>query len=91
MGIEKNIDHYIVKTMDKCYQSKIVINAAGVNCDLIHNLICKEKMKIVPRKGQYVLFDKTVGSIASGPIIKLPCTVGEIGRASCRERVSVRV
>ena len=58
--------------MDKCYQSKIVINAAGVNCDLIHNLICNEKMKIVPRKGQYVLFDKTVGSMVSKTIFQLP-------------------
>lgn len=77
VGIEKNIDHYIVKTMDKCYQSKIVINAAGVNCDLIHNLICNEKMKIVPRKGQYVLFDKTVGSMVSKTIFQLPTKLGK--------------
>ncbi|MFQ7172093.1 MAG: hypothetical protein ACLRQF_08420 [Thomasclavelia ramosa] len=40
VGIEKNIDRYIVKTMDKCYQNESLLMLRA--SDLIHNLICNE-------------------------------------------------
>ncbi len=32
------------------YKGKIVINAAGVYADQIHNLVCGEKMEIIPKE-----------------------------------------
>ena len=77
VGIEEKNDHYVIKTTDHVYQSKLVINAAGVNCDLIHNLICDDKMEIIPRKGQYMVFDKTVGSMVKHTIFQLPTQLGK--------------
>ena len=39
------------------YQAKIVINATGVNGDLVNELINDKKFDIMPRKGQYYVFD----------------------------------
>lgn len=70
-------DHYLITTKDQVYQSKIVINASGVNCDLIHNMVSADKMTINLRKGQYMLFDKTVGSMVKKTIFQLPTKLGK--------------
>lgn len=77
IGIVKKEDHYLVKTNNGQFTTKIVINAAGVNCDLIHNMVSAKKMEIVPRKGQYALFDKTVGTLVKRTIFQLPTKLGK--------------
>lgn len=77
IGIKHEDDHYLISTKDKDYKTKMVINAAGVNCDLIHNMISNDKMEIVPRKGQYMLFDKTVGNMVEKTIFQLPTKLGK--------------
>lgn len=77
IGIEKENDYYLVKTNNNVYQTKLVINAAGVNCDTIHNFVSDEPMEIVARSGQYMLFDKTVGNLVSKTIFQLPTKLGK--------------
>lgn len=76
-GIRHENNYYIVTSNNHVYKSKMIINAAGVNCDLIHNMVSSKKMEIIPRKGQYMLFDKTVGTLVKKTIFQLPTKLGK--------------
>ena len=78
-NIRKNGQGYEILTDKETYQTKVVINAAGVHADEIHNMICAEgqQMKITPRKGEYLLFDKEVGGMVSHTLFQLPTALGK--------------
>lgn len=77
VSISKN-KLFIIKTKDnKEYKSKYVINAAGVYADKIHNMICKERFKIKPRKGEYYVMDKDVGNFVKHTVFPCPSKLGK--------------
>ena len=77
VSIIKN-NNFIIKTKDgKEIKSRYVVNAAGVYADKIHNMICKEKFKIVPRKGEYFVMDKSQGTIVNHTIFQCPSRLGK--------------
>ena len=59
------------------FSSGLVINAAGVFADRIHNMICPEKIEIQPVRGQYCLFDRTVGTVINHTLFSLPTAMGK--------------
>lgn len=77
--VEKRIDggFRITTTDADVYESRVIINAAGVYGDKLHNMVCKEQMTIVPRKGEYCLFDKKAGEMVSHTIFQLPTGLGK--------------
>ncbi|MBQ9580352.1 MAG: NAD(P)/FAD-dependent oxidoreductase [Lachnospiraceae bacterium] len=75
--IEKSSGGYIVKTTEGNYEAKIVINAAGVYADKIHNMVSEDKMHIVERRGEYFLLDKSAGSYVKSTIFALPTALGK--------------
>lgn len=58
------------------YESKVVINAAGVQAGLIHNLVSDDKMTIINRKGEYHLLDKQASCVRH-TIFTLPNRMGK--------------
>lgn len=77
-AIEKNGDGFVVKCADgKNYQSKVVVNCAGVFADVINDMVGGRKFKITARKGDYVLMDKTCGYIADHTLFQLPTKMGK--------------
>ena len=77
ISIEKN-DTFKITTKDgEIIESKFVINAAGLYADKIHNLICKESFKIIPRSGEYFVMDKSQGSVVSHTIFQCPSKLGK--------------
>ena len=72
--IKKINDYYLINGQ---YETKYIINAAGLYGDVIHNLICDDKIIISPRKGDYCLFDKEVGSLVKHTIFQLPNKFGK--------------
>mgnify|MGYP000588617262 FL=1 len=50
---------YRISTQDTVYETKVVVNAAGVYADEFHNMVSEKKLHITPRKGEYFLLDKT--------------------------------
>lgn len=77
-NIEKENDIFKITTTDgKVIEAKYVINAAGVHADEIHNLIAKESFKIIPRKGEYFVMDKTQGKLVSSTIFQCPSRLGK--------------
>ncbi|MBR1440583.1 MAG: NAD(P)/FAD-dependent oxidoreductase [Lachnospiraceae bacterium] len=76
--IEKKQDGgYVVKGDGFEEEAAIVVNAAGVYADKFHNMVSAEPMKIVARKGEYCLMDKTVGSLVSRTLFQLPTKMGK--------------
>ena len=65
-------EHLIVVTENKKYRARVVINCAGVDADVINNMIVPEKIKITPRKGEYLLLDRAAGLYTSHTIFTLP-------------------
>lgn len=59
------------------HQAKLVVNCAGNYADDINNMVCKEKLHITARKGDYVLMDKTYGYLADHTLFQLPTKMGK--------------
>ena len=75
--IEKLQDKYIISTDISDIESKIIINAAGVYGDEINNMVSNNKIHIIPRKGEYCLFDKEAGQLVAKTIFQLPTKYGK--------------
>lgn len=78
-NIRKGKQGYEIITDKEVFQARVVINAAGVHADEIHNMICDEgqQIKIIPRKGEYLLFDKEVDGMISHTLFQLPTALGK--------------
>ena len=78
VGLEQKDGGWEVKTEDgSVYGADIVINCAGVHADEINNLVCDKKLTIIPRKGEYMLYDKTCGYLTSTTIFQMPSKMGK--------------
>ncbi len=76
-SIQKEEDGYCIHAGDKAFRASIVVNAAGVYADAIHNMVCENKLQITPRRGEYCLFDKTAGDLVKRTIFQLPSAKGK--------------
>ena len=76
-GIEKTNHGYMVRTNRGTYETKYIVNAAGVYADTIHNMVSENKLNIVPRRGEYVLLEKEAGKHISATIFQLPGKYGK--------------
>ena len=77
--INKKENSYEILTNQGNFEAKTVINAAGVYSDKIHNMVCEsgDELEIVPRKGEYILYDKKVGSLVEHTLFQLPTSLGK--------------
>lgn len=75
--ITRGASGFVLHTSQGEVEAKLVINAAGVMSDLLHNEVCKRKVSITPRRGQYCLFDKCDGQLVSHTIFQLPGQMGK--------------
>ena len=57
--------------------TRFVVNAAGVYGDVFHNMVCEDKIRIVPRKGDYCLLDREAGKHVDKTIFQLPGKYGK--------------
>lgn len=75
--IQKNDGGWVVRTNRGDFQTKVVINAAGVYADKLHNLVSQDTMTIIPRRGDYFLLDQSVGSYVNHTVFQLPGKFGK--------------
>ena len=76
-NIKKVDDHFEIETNNGVYETKYVVNAAGVYADKFHNMVSEKKIHITPRRGDYCLLDKTAGGHVSKTIFALPGKYGK--------------
>lgn len=77
LAVEKKEDKFVVKTDKGDFESAIVVNCAGVYSDEINNTASSIKEKIVARKGEYCLLDKSYGSLCDKTLFQLPTKMGK--------------
>ena len=58
-------------------ETKVVVNAAGLYSDKFHNQAGGAPMKIIPRRGDYFLLDRTTGGFVKNTIFQLPGKYGK--------------
>ncbi len=73
-SIVKEDDYYLINNEIK---TRAIVNAAGLYGDVLHNLVCDDKVEITPRKGDYCLLDRDVGDLVSHTIFQLPSALGK--------------
>ncbi|MBQ3045768.1 MAG: NAD(P)/FAD-dependent oxidoreductase [Clostridia bacterium] len=68
---------FTVSDGDTTISAKYIINAAGVYCDEIAALIGDTSIHTTPRKGEYMLCDKSIGHLANHTIFQCPSKMGK--------------
>lgn len=66
-----------VFTINDKYQAKVVINATGVMGDLVNELVNDKTFDIMPRKGQYYVFDHFNYPFVSHTLFTVPTEKGK--------------
>lgn len=66
-----------VQTSSGSYESRYVLNAAGVSSDFVHNLAAPADFRIRPSRGEYYLLDKSQGNLVSHIIFQCPSAKGK--------------
>lgn len=75
--IKKLEEGYQIKTSQGIFETKAVVNAAGVYGDVFNNMVSNRKLSITPRRGEYCLLDKKVGTFVDKTIFQLPTKLGK--------------
>ncbi|MCI5839584.1 MAG: NAD(P)/FAD-dependent oxidoreductase [Peptoniphilaceae bacterium] len=76
-NIYKKENFWVIETENNVYETKIVVNAAGLYSDELHNLISNTKYKIKPRRGQYFLLDKDTYGFVKHIVFNVPSQKGK--------------
>ncbi len=71
-GIMCESDHYRVKTALGSFDTRCIVNAAGVHSDKISEMLAEPFFKIIPIKGEYYLLDKSQGSLVKTVVFQPP-------------------
>ncbi|QUH21216.1 NAD(P)/FAD-dependent oxidoreductase [Alkaliphilus sp. B6464] len=75
--IQKIADGYSITAGDRKLESKIIINCAGLHSDDINNMLNTQSFEILPNRGEYNLFDKSVGNIVNSVVFRCPSEAGK--------------
>ena len=77
-NIEKLQDGYKVILKDgRSFETKVVINAAGVYADKINDMVSKNHFDIHPRIGEYYVLDKVQGKLTNSVLFQCPIIMGK--------------
>ncbi len=75
-GLEKK-DNFIIKTNKGNYETIILINAAGIECQNIVSMIEEPDFQVYPCRGEYLVLDKNCRDLINSMIYPIP--VKELG------------
>lgn len=77
IDIKEQDDGWTVITNKGEYSAKAVINAAGCHADELHNKVSDNKYHITPRRGDYILLDRSVEGFVNHVIFPQPTKLGK--------------
>ncbi|HHT69316.1 MAG TPA: NAD(P)/FAD-dependent oxidoreductase [Firmicutes bacterium] len=69
--------NFVVETPSGSFQTRYVINAAGVQADVVSQMVGLDDFSILPRSGQYLLFARGSGKAVNHVIFGLPTEKGK--------------
>lgn len=76
-GVEKTGGGWLVKTDRGEFETKYVVNAAGVHCGDVHNMAAEPNFEIEPARGEYYLLDKSEGKRVGMTVFQCPSKLGK--------------
>jgi glycerol-3-phosphate dehydrogenase len=65
-------DNFLIKTNKGNFQSKLLINAAGLNCRKIVSMLEKPDFNVYPCRGEYLVLDKSYSNLINSMIYPIP-------------------
>lgn len=71
-AITKEDDRFFVTTDRETVESRFILNAAGVHCGDVAELVAKREFTIQPNRGEYFLLDKCEGVKVHSTIFQCP-------------------
>ncbi len=75
--IQKTETGYKLFSDENTLEAKFVVNAAGLYSDKIANMVGDSSFTVHPRRGEYLLLDKTCGGLVSCTIFRTPSEKGK--------------
>lgn len=76
-AIEKHGANFSVHTTTGTYSSRFVLNCAGIQSDRISAMAGADYFKITPRRGEYILLNKSQGHLANHVLFQTPSSKGK--------------
>lgn len=76
-SINKTENGYTIASEKELIEAKYIVNAAGLFADCIAKMVGDNSFEIHPRRGEYILLDKTCGSVVSHTIFRTPSKAGK--------------
>ena len=77
LDIVKKNGYFELITDKETIKAHTIINAAGVYSDSISKMAGVDYFKIIPRKGQYILFQKGTGTAVNSVVFQVPTKNGK--------------
>jgi glycerol-3-phosphate dehydrogenase len=77
LGIARRENSFEVTTSKAAITTRNIINAAGVHTDTISKIAGINSFRIIPRKGQYILFQKGTGDAVKSVVFQVPTEKGK--------------
>ncbi len=68
-------EYWELETTRGMFRAKTVINAAGLYGDIVDKIKGSEDFKIIPRKGQFIIFDETAFDLVGTIILPVPTKI----------------
>ncbi len=68
-------EHWELETSRGTLRAKTIINAAGLYGDVVDKIKGSEDFKIIPRKGQFIIFDETAYDLIKTIILPVPTKI----------------
>lgn len=76
-AIDKIDSHFLVHTTEQDFESRYVINAAGLFSDKINEMVNPKSFEIRPRSGEYLLFAPGTGKALNTVVFQMPSKMGK--------------
>ena len=70
--IQKTEDGFTVTAGGQTLTASVVVNAAGLYADHIARMVGDDRFTITPRKGEYILFEKSMGKTVGHVVFQTP-------------------
>ena len=76
-SIMRSEEFFTLKTTKETYRARSVINCAGVNSDEVSSMIGINDFHIIPRRGEYLIFQRGTGQALNRVIFQCPTKEGK--------------
>lgn len=73
----KNRDRFTLETTRGTVEALVLVNAAGLYADWLNNQLSRFKMRITPRRGQYLILDRSAGDMVRHTLFQMPGPAGK--------------